>query len=223
MTSSVRQERAAKFREIDLYPVTCEKLSAGRVNLEILQAVIEGGAKIIQLREKECSTRELYHLAERFREATTRAGMLLIINDRIDIALAVGADGVHLGQDDLPIPAARRLAPDLILGASTHSLEEALCAEREGADYVNIGPIFPTSTKEGVSRFLGPEAISAISPRLRIPFPVMGGIHARNLDEVLEHGARRVAMVSEITQAPNIAEAVRELRQRILTFKSTHG
>ncbi len=219
MTSSVRQERAAKFREIDLYPVTCEKLSAGRVNLEILQAVIEGGAKIIQLREKECSTRELYHLAERFREATTRAGMLLIINDRIDIALAVGADGVHLGQDDLPIPAARRLAPDLILGASTHSLEEALCAEREGADYVNIGPIFATKTKDGVSEFLGPEAISRIAPSLSIPFTVMGGINASNLDRVLEQGARRVAMVTAVTQAPDVPRAVEGLRKRIASFR----
>lgn len=218
-----REIRKTILGAVDIYPVTCEKLSAGRTNLQVLDGVIAGGAKIIQLREKEASGRDLYELALRFREITAKVGVLLIINDRIDIALAVGADGVHLGQDDLPIPAARKLGPELILGASTHSLEEALRAQEEDADYVNIGPIFPTSTKEGVSRFLGPEAISAISPNLRIPFTVMGGIHARNLDEVLKHGARRVAMVSEITQAPDIAEVVGELRRRILTFRSTHG
>jgi thiamine-phosphate pyrophosphorylase len=216
-----REIRKAIFEAVDIYPVTCRKLSAGRSNEEVLEGVLEGGARIVQLREKESSSRELYELARRFREITARAGVLLIINDRIDIALAVEADGVHLGQDDLPIPVARKLGPELILGASTHSLEEALRAQDEGADYVNIGPIFQTSTKEGVSGFLGPEAISAISPSLRIPFTVMGGIHARNLEEVLEHGARRVAMVTEITQAPDIAEAVRELRRTILEFRNT--
>lgn len=215
MSGSVREARAARFREIDLYPVTCERLSAGRSNLEILRAVIEGGARVIQLREKECSTRELYTMAGRFREETARAGMLLIINDRIDIALAVGADGVHLGQDDLPIPAARRLAPDLILGASTHSLEEALRAQDEGADYVNIGPIFATGTKEGVSEFLGPDAISRIAPLLSIPFTVMGGINASNLDRVLEQGARRIAVVTAVTQADDVARVVHDLRERI--------
>ncbi len=177
MGGETRAERVARFREIDLYPVTCEKLSVGRSNVEILRAVIDGGARIVQLREKECSTRELYAMAERFREETARAGVLLIINDRVDVAVAVGADGVHLGQDDLPLPAARQIAPNLILGASTHSLEEALRAQAEGADYVNIGPIFPTKTKEGVTRFLGPEAIGRIAPHLSIAFTVMGGIH----------------------------------------------
>ncbi|MHC1742797.1 MAG: thiamine phosphate synthase [Syntrophobacteraceae bacterium] len=219
MVGSLREARAARFREIDLYPVTCEALSAGRTNLDILRAVIDGGAKIIQLREKECSTLELYQMAERFREETARAGVLLIINDRVDIALAIGADGVHLGQDDLPIPAARRLAPDLILGASTHSLEEALRAQGEGADYVNIGPIFATGTKEGISEFLGPEAIGRIAPSLSIPFTVMGGIKPSNLDEVLEQGARRIAVVTAVTRAPDVSRAVEGLRQRITGFR----
>jgi thiamine-phosphate pyrophosphorylase len=203
------------FEAVDLYPVTCEKLSAGRTNLEVLQGVIRGGARIVQLREKDAASRALYETAVRFREITAAAGILLIINDRVDIALAVGADGVHLGQEDLPVGEARKIGPELIIGASTHSLAEALHAQEQGADYVNIGPIFPTGTKEGISRFLGPEAIPAISPSLRIPFTVMGGIHAQNLDEVLSQGARRVAMVTEITQAPDIAETVRLLRSRI--------
>jgi thiamine-phosphate pyrophosphorylase len=210
-----REIRKSLFEAVDIYPVTCEKLSAGRSNLEVLEGVIKGGARIVQLREKEATGRELYQQAVRFREITARAGVLLIINDRIDIALAVDADGVHLGQDDLPLGAARKLGPELIIGASTHSLEEAVRAQEEGADYVNIGPIFPTSTKAGAVRFLGPEAISRISPSLTVPFTVMGGIHSENLHEVIRHGARRVAMVSEITQAPDIAEAVRKLRKTI--------
>jgi thiamine-phosphate pyrophosphorylase len=210
-----RERRKARFNEIDVYPVTCERLSAGRSNLEVLEAVIRGGARIIQLREKEYSKRDLCRLALTFREVTARAGVLLIINDYLDIALAVGADGVHLGQDDLPLTAARRLAPDLLIGISTHSLEEALEAEREGADYVNIGPVFATSTKAGVDRGLGPEAIASIGSRLSVPFTVMGGITAANLDEVLAAGARRIAMITAITQSADIAEAVRGFRERI--------
>jgi thiamine-phosphate pyrophosphorylase len=210
-----REKRKARFDEIDVYPVTCERLSAGRSNLEVLEAIIRGGARIIQLREKEYSRRALFHLALTFREVTAGAGLLLIINDYLDIAQAVGADGVHLGQDDLPLAAARRLVPDLLIGISTHSLEEALEAEREGADYVNIGPIFPTSTKAGVERGLGPEAIASIGSRLSVPFTVMGGITAANLDEVLAGGARRIAMITAITQAADIAETVRGFRERI--------
>ncbi|NTW34765.1 MAG: thiamine phosphate synthase [Syntrophobacteraceae bacterium] len=210
-----RAIRKRMFEAVDIYPVTCEKLSAGRSNLEVLEGVIQGGARIVQLREKEATSRELYRQALLFREITAGAGVLLIINDRVDIALAVDADGVHLGQGDLPLDAARKLGPELIIGASTHSLEEAVRAQDEGADYVNIGPIFPTSTKEGARKFLGPQAISAISPSLAIPFTVMGGIHSQNLPEVIRHGARKVAMVTEITQAPDIAETVRTLREAI--------
>jgi len=213
-----RVSRRARFEQVDIYPVTCERLSAGRSNLEVLEGIIRGGARIVQLREKEASKRELYHLAVKFRGMTEQAGILLMINDHLDIALAVGADGVHLGQDDLPLRAARNLAPELIIGASTHSLQEALEAQGEGADYVNIGPIFPTRTKEGVERFLGPEAIVDIGPKLEVPFTVMGGIAGSNIDEVLARGARRVAMVSAITQAVDIAETVRSLRERIRNY-----
>ena len=210
-----REIRRAKFQEVDIYPVTCEQHSAGRSNLEVLEAVIRGGAKIIQLREKEYCKRDLYQLALKFREITARAGVLLIINDHLDIALAVDADGVHLGQDDLPLSAARKLAPELLIGVSTHSLEEALEAGREGADYVNIGPIFPTKTKKGVEYFLGPDAIPAISRKIKIPFTVMGGIKESNIDQVVARGAHRVAIVTAITQAPDIAETVRSLKNRI--------
>jgi thiamine-phosphate pyrophosphorylase len=210
-----RTERIAGFQQVDIYPVTCELLSAGRSDLEVLEAVIRGGARIVQLREKEYATRDLYQLAMDFRKITARSGVLLIINDRVDIALAVDADGVHLGQDDLPLTVARSLAPEMLIGASTHSLEEALQAQQDGADYINIGPIFPTRTKEGIEHFLGPEAIATIGSKVRVPFSVMGGITESNIDHVLARGARRVAMVSAITQADDIAATVKSLRTRI--------
>ena len=210
-----RAERIAGFQHVDIYPVTCERLSAGRSDLEVLEAVIRGGARIVQLREKQYATGDLYQLAMDFRKITARCGVLLIINDRVDIALAVDADGVHLGQDDLPLTVARGLAPEMLLGASTHSLEEALQAQQDGADYINIGPIFPTKTKEGIGHFLRPEAITMIGSRVRVPFTVMGGITAANIGHVLARGARRVAMVSAITQADDIAATVKSLRTRI--------
>ena len=200
-----RETRKTMFQEVDLYPVTCEKLSEGRSDLEVLDGIIRGGAKIVQLREKEYSPKEFYHLAVKFREITREAGVLLIINDYIDIALAVDADGVHLGQDNLPVHAARRIAPELLIGASSHNPEEARQAERDGADYYNIGPIFPTKTKEGVKETLGPEGIAALSSGISIPFTVMGGINAGNIDRVLAHGAKRIAVVTAVTRAPRSA------------------
>jgi thiamine-phosphate pyrophosphorylase len=208
-----REERKSLFESVDIYPVTCQRLSNGRSDLEVLDGLIDGGARIVQLREKDLSERDFFRLAEIFRERTTKAGMLLVINDRVDAAIATRADGVHLGQEDFPVPAARRIAPDLLIGVSSHNLEEALRARDEGADYVNIGPIFPTGTKEGVERFLGPGAIAQIAPGLGIPFTVMGGIKMSNITEVLEMGARKVAVVTAITRAPDIAEAVRAFRR----------
>jgi thiamine-phosphate pyrophosphorylase len=204
---------------VDIYPVTAEKLSAGRSNLEVLDQVIAGGAKIVQLREKDIPAGELYELALAFRRKTEEAKVLLIINDHVDIALAVEADGVHLGQDDLPVDAARRIAPDLLIGASTHSLEQALRAERLGADYINIGPVFPTETKEGHTKFLGPEGIREIGSRTSLPFTVMGGIKWENLEPVLDAGARRVAMVTGITQAEDIGGTVKAFGQRIRDYR----
>ncbi len=209
------EERKSSFETVDIYPVTCERLSNGRSDLEVLDGLIKGGARIVQLREKDLCERDFFRLAEIFRERTAKAGMLLIINDRVDVAIAVGADGVHLGQEDFPVPAARKIAPGLLIGASSHDLQEALRAQDEGADYVNIGPIFPTGTKEDAEHFLGPGAISLIAPRLRIPFTVMGGIKESNIKQVLEMGARKVAVVTAITQAADIAEAVRSFRRII--------
>jgi len=213
-----RKERLIKLKAIDIYPVTCQKLSEGRTNLEVLTAVLAGGAKIIQLREKHWDKKELYELAIEFRKRTRSHDALLIINDHVDVALAAGADGVHLGQEDLPIRATRIIAPELIIGASSHNLMEALKAEQDGADYVNIGPIFPTNTKANTVPFLGPEAIAQIGPQLTVPFTTMGGIHPDNIGLVLEAGARRVAMITGITRAADIAARVRRLRKTITDY-----
>jgi thiamine-phosphate pyrophosphorylase len=206
-----RAQRLALFDQVDLYPVTCADLSEGRSDLEFLDAVIEGGAKIVQLREKKMSGRDFHALAAAFRARCSAAGVLLMINDHLDVALSVAADGVHLGQDDFPLPAARKLAPDLILGASTHNREEALKAREEGADYYNIGPIYPTKTKAHVPDALGPEAIPLISESMEIPFTVMGGIKHDNLGPLVARGARKIAVVTAITRAPDMAAAPRTL------------
>ncbi|MBU1881420.1 thiamine phosphate synthase [bacterium] len=163
--------------DFDLYPVTCASLSAGRSNLEVLDGLIAGGAQVVQLRSKELSDRDLFHLAAEFRRRTREAGMTLIINDRVDICIAVQADGVHLGQDDFPIPEARRLlGPRAVIGASTHNLDEALKAVSEGASTINVGPIYATQTKEHLAGPVGIDLFKQIKDRVSIPITVMGGI-----------------------------------------------
>jgi thiamine-phosphate pyrophosphorylase len=208
------RERLALFDRADLYVVITEKLCAGRSALDVLEKTLAAGVLLVQLREKDMAGRELYERALAFRQKIKAAGALLIINDRLDIALAAAADGVHLGQDDLPVAAARRLAPDLIIGASTHSLEEALAAQEAGASYVNIGPIFATMTKENAVP-LGPEMIDRIAPRLRISWTTMGGIKAANIGQVVSRGARHPAVITAVTAARDPEAAARELRDII--------
>jgi thiamine-phosphate pyrophosphorylase len=209
-------QRLAAFERADLYVVITESFCAGRTALAVLDQVLAAGVGIVQLREKDLAGRDLYGLAVEYRKRTKAAGALLIIDDRLDIALAVGADGVHLGQTDLPVAAARRVAPELIVGASSHSLAEALAAQEEGASYVNIGPIFPTATKpKAVS--LGVEAISHITPHLKIPWSTMGGINQDNIALVVARGARHPAVMSAVTAAPDITAAARALRAAIIS------
>lgn len=207
-----RAARRARLDAADLYVVITAAFCAGRDPLDVLDACLDAGVRLVQCREKELDGAALYRHARAFRERTRAADALLIIDDRVDIALAVGADGVHLGQADLPLEAARRIAPDLILGASSHNLDEATAAQDAGADYVNIGPIFATQTKDVPTGVVGPEMIDAIRPSLRIPFTVMGGIKAHNVAEVLRRGARHPAVVTAVTAAPDPRAAAQELR-----------
>ena len=215
----IRRENPLDF---DLYPVTCQALSKGRSNLDVLDALIEGGARVVQLREKELSDREFFEMARTFRQRTEQAGMTLIINDRVDVCRAVEADGVHLGQDDFPLREARRLlGPNTIIGVSTHRVEQALRAVEEGADYINVGPIFETQTKQHSGPPVGLDLFREIRRLVNIPITVMGGIKLENLDQVLEAGARRIAVVSAVVGADDIAATVRQFRRRILKADAT--
>ncbi len=191
-----------------LYPVITEKFCKGRSSLDVLQEVINGGAKIVQLREKKISKRDFFELATKYKEITLKNQVKLIINDHIDIAIAIKADGVHLGQDDLPCQTARELSKELIIGISTHNENEIIEATKHGASYINIGPLFSTNTKETCSP-LGINYLKNIKTSL--PFSVMGGIKKHHLIELINLGVGTIAMVTEITEASNITEKVIEL------------
>ncbi len=208
-------ERMARFEKTDLYVVITEAFCAGRPALEILDAALAAGVGIVQFREKDLDTGELCERGLAFRQRTADAGALLIVDDRLDVALAIGADGVHLGQEDLPFEAARRVAPGLIVGASTHNPEEACAAQAAGASYVNIGPVFPTGTKALGIGSVGTGMIERVTPELAIPFTVMGGITLENVGQVVERGARHVAVVTAVTAAEDPQSAAAALRQAI--------
>ena len=199
------KNRMRKFvQEVTIYPVSCERLAAGRTDIDWLAAVLAGGARIVQLRDKESDDRTLYEKAVVFRRQTTAAGALFIVNNRVDIALLAGADGVHLGNSDLPAVEVRKICPDLIIGVSCNTEEQAATAAERGASYFNIGPLFPTATKGGLSTFLGPEAIPRFAALSDLPFTVMGGIKFHHIPELIGLGARRIAVVTALTQAGDI-------------------
>lgn len=200
------QQRLKKFiEEVTLYPVSCERLAMGRDDLAWLDGVLAGGAKIVQLRDKESDGLRLFEKARIFRQKTLEAGALFIVNDRVDIALLSGADGVHLGNSDIPAPEVRALAPELIIGVSCNTEEQAATAEKRGASYFNIGPIYATKTKDGLSTFLGPAAIKRFRARCALPCTVMGGIKKEHIPELTAMGARRLAVVTALTCAGDIA------------------
>ncbi|WP_176013836.1 thiamine phosphate synthase [Victivallis sp. Marseille-Q1083] len=206
-------DRVRAFEAVDLYPVISSEFTNGRPVLEILRGVAAGGARIVQLREKNLALGAFYELATAARAIANEHRMLLLIDDHLDIALLSGADGVHLGQEDLPLRPVLESAPELLIGSSTHNLTEALAAETAGVGYLNIGPIYPTRTKSVPCGAVGLEMLQEVSRRIHTPFSVMGGIKERHLPELLAAGARHIAMVTEITQAPDVAARTSELRR----------
>jgi thiamine-phosphate pyrophosphorylase len=209
------RERMEKFQNAGLYFVTSESLSEGRSTLDIVRCALVAGVKLIQLREKYMPLHKYISLAQSVRELTQPYDCLLIINDRIDVALAVGADGVHLGLDDFPIDAARSIGKDLIIGASSHTIEEAEAAEKSGASYLNIGPIYPTQTKNWTEEYLGIDGLKEISQHVTIPFTVMGGIKQDNIADLCAAGAETIALVTAVTAASNPEQAARDLLDEI--------
>ena len=208
---SDHKSRLQAFKDAGLYLVTSEALSAGRRTEDIVSAALRGGVRLIQLREKERSVDELRPLAQRIRDLTAEAGALLFLNDHVELALEVGADGVHLGQEDMPVAEARALAPDLVIGVSTHDAEELVAAEEGGASTINIGPIFPTKTKDWTDPFLGLEGLRELGERARVPFSVMGGIKRHHIGDLVAAGARTIALVTAVTAADDPEQATREL------------
>lgn len=199
-----------------IYALTSELHSQGRSNLEVAREILAAGVPILQYREKAKKVRVMYEECLVLRAMTQQYGAIFIINDHLDLALAVGADGVHIGQDDLPLSKVRELVgPDLLIGVSTHSTAQAQAAVKDGADYIGVGPIFATHTKTDVCDPVGLDYLDYVVKNLKIPFVAIGGIKEHNLAEVVKAGARTVALVTEIVGNPNIAGKIKSL-QRIM-------
>lgn len=210
--------------EVCVYPVTCDSLTHGRGDREWLDQVLSGGAKIVQLRDKESKDNMLLEKANYFRTKTREAGALFLVNDRLDIALLSDADGIHVGQGDLPPSELRKLAPDMIIGHSCNTKEQVLALaddvkkDTSCVSYYNVGPIYETATKEGLQSFLGPQAIAEYTSLCSLPFTVMGGIKISNIDELLKAGVQRIAVVTAISQADDMA-AETEIWQNMILEK----
>lgn len=200
-----------------LYFVTDHNLTGGRPQAEVIRAALEGGVRLVQYRDKDLPDSGFEREARAALELCRRHGALLLVNDRVHVALGIGADGVHLGQEDMPPAEARRiLGPKAIIGLSTHDRKEVLAAQDQPVDYVNIGPMFPTATKDH-ARYgtLGLETVLELARLSRHPFTTMGGIKRSHLRALFARGVETVAMVTEISLAHDPAERVRELLAEI--------
>lgn len=199
--------------ETDIYALTDSRLSLGRPIEEVAVALLKSGVKILQYREKKAKMRQKLADCRLLRELTRDFGACFIVNDHVDLAILSGADGVHIGQDDPPIADIRKLAPDIIIGLSTHSPDQARQAVADGADYIGVGPIFETKTKEDVVDPVGFEYLDWAAANISLPFVAIGGIKAHNIGEVARHGAKCCALVSELVGAPDIGAKVEEVRR----------
>jgi thiamine-phosphate pyrophosphorylase len=205
--------RRRALLQTDLYGITASAFSRGRDNVTVAKAMLEAGIRIVQYREKVLGGRAMARECRDIRELAASAGALFLVNDHVDLALAVDADGVHIGQDDLPPELVRELiGPERILGISTHSLEQAQGAVAAGADYLGVGPLFRTQTKQDVCDPVGLEYLDFAVQNVPIPFVAIGGIKRHNLGSVRSRGASLVALVTEITEAEDIIGRVREIR-----------
>ncbi len=207
-----------RIKDVDytLYLVTDRGLSRGRSTLEIVEAAVRGGATCVQLREKQCTTREFIEQARMVRDRLRQLNTPLIINDRLDVALAVEADGVHLGQSDMPLEFARSIVADkMLIGISAESLPDAIEAERGGADYLGVSPIYATPTKTDTAPSLGLEGLRQIRAAVNLPLVGIGGLNHKNAGQVIRSGADGVAVVSAIVAADDPEQAARNMRSVI--------
>jgi thiamine-phosphate pyrophosphorylase len=202
--------------DYSLYLVTDRGLSRGRTTLEIVTAAVSGGVTCVQLREKTASTLEFIREALKLKDYLRSVTVPLIINDRLDVALAVGADGVHLGRKDMPLAMARAIVDDrMTIGISVESLEDAVAAEKGGADYLGVSPIYTTPTKTDTAPALGVAGLRTIRQAVRLPLIGIGGLNPGNAAEIIQNGADGVAVVSAIVAAEDPMQAARNLKRVI--------
>lgn len=197
-----------------IYGITAEKFSRGRSNLQVVKEMIRGGVTVIQYREKHAdkSIREIFEECRQIRDITREHDVLFMVNDFVDIAMLVDADGVHVGQDDLPVDQVRKLMDDKIIGLSTHSPEQAQKALEIDADYIGVGPIFETHTKDDVCDPVGMRYLEHVIAQVPIPFVAIGGIKEHNMRDICQRGAKTICLVTEIVGADDIAAKVKRLR-----------
>ena len=199
--------------DFKLYLITDRKMVKGPL-VEAVRLALEGGVQAVQLREKDLPIRELLVLAQELRAVTRAFGAKLFINDRVDVAVAVGADGVHLGTESIPVSAARKVVGQrMLIGVSTHSLEEAEAAEEGGADFITFGPIFETPSKAKYGLPVGLNAMKMCLREVNIPLFAIGGVHSGNIQQIITSGAHGVAMISAIFSAPDIRAAASKFVQ----------
>ena len=198
---------------LGIYGITAENFAKGRSNIECVKQMIKGGIKIIQYREKYKTLKDKAKEAKEIAKICKDNGVIFIVNDHVDIALLVDADGVHVGQDDMEIKDVRKIVGDKIIGVSTHSPKEALKAQEDGADYIGVGPIFKTTTKDREP--VGIEYLKFVVKNINIPYVAIGGIKKYNFDSIINTGAKRVSLVSEIVGAYDIKKFVEELQSKI--------
>ena len=206
--------------QYDLCVITRAVPHLGRGHLDIARAALAGGARFLQFRDKHMTTRELVETAGELRKLTRQYGAVLVVNDRVDVALAAGADGVHLGPEDMPVAAAwRLLGPGTIIGASAATVESARAAEAAGADYLGVGPIFATGSKADAGEAIGLGPMQQLRVAVALPLLAVGGITAGNVSQVIRAGVDGVAVVSAVSDADDMAAAAAELLQRIASAR----
>ena len=219
--STVRQEKMAIYKSFPVYGITAEAMSAGRDNLTVVREMLEAGIRCVQYREKTKSGLARYEECLQLRQLTRKYNALLIIDDFVDLAIAVDADGVHVGQDDLPPQVVRKLlGNDKIIGLSTHNPQQLEQANmiKDIIDYIGTGPVYATQTKPG-AKAAGLDYISCASEHSQLPFVAIGGLKAHNVAEVAKRGASCIAVVSEITGAADIQKKIQEIVKNFQTSR----
>lgn len=210
-------------RDWILYLITEEKLSSGRSTLEVVKKAVKGGVDVVQLRDKNMTLRERYSLGRKIRKITQKSNVDFIVNDRVDLAAVLDADGVHLGQDDLPCSEARRiLGADKIIGITALNAKDIIKAEQDGADYLGIGSVYKSNSKKVAAEKdgIGLEGIKKVKKITSLPVIAVGGLNSKNAAEVIKAGADTVSVISAVAGADNIQASVKTLKEVIRKAKN---